>query len=44
MIPPIFTQSAREQRADAQLDSQYVRATNCYKLSDYFMGKELELN
>ena len=29
MMPPIFMQSVRKQRADAQLHSQYLRATNC---------------
>jgi hypothetical protein len=33
-MPPIFMQSVRKQRADAQLHSQDLRATNCYKLSD----------
>src|SRR5437667_9730562 len=30
----IFMRLARKRRGDAQLLSQYLRATNCYKLSD----------
>jgi hypothetical protein len=41
---PFSTLWARKRYRVAQCFRQYLRATNCYKLSDYFMGKELYLN